>query len=91
MIVTNLFDFLPNLSQRITISGIIDDEWFQTDYKPICAYEFDPIINLDDDSCAFNSIEVICYQIAVIENTQLELWTKLSDYMCYRRKLQSQG
>ncbi|AES92374.2 CBL-interacting kinase [Medicago truncatula] len=47
----------PHPGKRITISGIIDDEWFQTDYKPICAYEFDPIINLDDDSCAFNSIE----------------------------------
>lgn len=47
----------PHPGKRITIAGIIDDEWFQTDYKPICAYEFDPIINLDDDSCAFDSIE----------------------------------
>ncbi|XP_012573429.1 CBL-interacting serine/threonine-protein kinase 21 isoform X2 [Cicer arietinum] len=47
----------PRPGKRITISNIIEDEWFQTDYKPACAYEFDPTVNMDDDSAAFNSIE----------------------------------
>ncbi|KAK2412636.1 CBL-interacting protein kinase [Trifolium repens] len=47
----------PRPLKRITISDIIENEWFQTDYKPVCVCEFDPIINLDEDSAAFDSIE----------------------------------
>ncbi|KAK2358834.1 CBL-interacting protein kinase [Trifolium repens] len=47
----------PRPLKRITISDIIENEWFQTDYKPVRACEFDPIINLDEDGAAFDSIE----------------------------------
>jgi len=49
-----------SLMQRITIPDIVEDEWFQTDYKPVFASEFDQNINLDDVDVAFNSIKVIC-------------------------------
>ena len=39
---------------------IIEDEWFQTDYKPSCVSECDQKINLDDCNAAFDSVEVIC-------------------------------
>ncbi|GAU20990.1 hypothetical protein TSUD_201390 [Trifolium subterraneum] len=43
--------------KRITISDIIENEWFQIDYQPVRACEFDPIINLDDDNASSDSIE----------------------------------
>ncbi|RDY12539.1 CBL-interacting serine/threonine-protein kinase 26, partial [Mucuna pruriens] len=46
-----------SLMQRITIAEIVEDEWFQTDYKPAFPSEFDQNINLDDVDVAFNSIE----------------------------------
>ncbi|KAG4378583.1 hypothetical protein GLYMA_17G066300v4 [Glycine max] len=49
---------LMNLyGKRITIPDIVEDEWFQTDYKPVFASEFDQNINLDDVDVAFNSIK----------------------------------
>ncbi|KAL2338604.1 hypothetical protein Fmac_013050 [Flemingia macrophylla] len=47
----------PRPVKRITIPDIIEDEWFQTDYKPASEYDFDQNINLDDVDVAFNSIE----------------------------------
>ncbi|XP_058754982.1 CBL-interacting serine/threonine-protein kinase 21 [Vicia villosa] len=47
----------PHPEKRINISDIIENEWFQIDYKPSCAHEIDPIINLDDKSDAFDPIE----------------------------------
>ncbi|XP_020227350.1 CBL-interacting serine/threonine-protein kinase 21 isoform X3 [Cajanus cajan] len=44
-------------AKRITVPDIIEDEWFQTDYKPAFASDFDHNINLDDVDVAFNSIE----------------------------------
>ncbi|PNX96479.1 CBL-interacting serine/threonine-protein kinase 21-like protein [Trifolium pratense] len=43
--------------KRITISDIIENEWFKKDYRPVRACEFDTIVNLDEDSAAFDSIE----------------------------------
>jgi len=56
-----------SLIQRITISDIIEDPWFQTDYKPVFASEFDQNINLEGVDVAFNSIEVICWQTSKLE------------------------
>lgn len=47
----------PRPIKRITVPDIIEDEWFQTDYKPAFASDFDHNINLDDVDVAFNSIE----------------------------------
>ncbi|RZB55580.1 CBL-interacting serine/threonine-protein kinase 21 isoform C [Glycine soja] len=47
----------PRPVKRITIPDIVEDEWFQTDYKPVFASEFDQNINLDDVDVAFNSIK----------------------------------
>ncbi|XP_045814744.1 CBL-interacting serine/threonine-protein kinase 21 isoform X2 [Trifolium pratense] len=47
----------PRSEKRITISDIIENEWFKKDYQPVRACEFDTIINLDEDSAAFDSIE----------------------------------
>ncbi|KAK8471152.1 hypothetical protein PHAVU_003G148600 [Phaseolus vulgaris] len=47
----------PRAAKRITISDIIEDPWFQTDYKPVFASEFDQNINLEGVDVAFNSIE----------------------------------
>ncbi|CAL5199366.1 unnamed protein product [Lathyrus oleraceus] len=48
----------PRPEKRINISDIIENEWFQIDYKPSHAYEIDPIPNLDDNkSDAFDPIE----------------------------------
>ncbi|KAJ1433515.1 Serine/threonine-protein kinase, active site [Sesbania bispinosa] len=47
----------PRPAKRITMPDIIEDEWFQADYSPTCGSELDQIINLDDDSVAFDSIE----------------------------------
>lgn len=44
--------------QRITIPEIIEDEWFQVDYKPACGYDPEEKIHLDDVTAAFDSIEV---------------------------------
>ncbi|KAK7265298.1 hypothetical protein RJT34_32916 [Clitoria ternatea] len=49
----------PRPGKRITIPDIIEDEWFQTDYKPSCASEFDQSINLDDVNTAFTIEEKI--------------------------------
>ncbi|KAG2407631.1 CBL-interacting serine/threonine-protein [Vigna angularis] len=47
----------PRPAKRITISDIIEDPWFQKDYKPVFASEFDQNINSEDVDVAFNSIE----------------------------------
>ncbi|KAI4344379.1 hypothetical protein L6164_011613 [Bauhinia variegata] len=47
----------PNPRKRITISEIVEDEWFQTDYVPACEYESDQDIYLDDVNAAFDSAE----------------------------------
>ncbi|CAJ2649712.1 unnamed protein product [Trifolium pratense] len=47
----------PRSEKRITISDIIENEWFKKDYQPVRVCEFDTIINLDEDSAAFDSIE----------------------------------
>ncbi|XP_061349925.1 CBL-interacting serine/threonine-protein kinase 21 [Gastrolobium bilobum] len=47
----------PSPLKRMTIPDILEDEWFQTDYKPACACEFDQNINLDDYNATFDSIE----------------------------------
>ncbi|KAK7329831.1 hypothetical protein VNO77_24011 [Canavalia gladiata] len=47
----------PRPGKRITIPDIVEDEWFQTDYKPAYAFEFDQNINLDDVNATFDSIE----------------------------------
>ncbi|KAK7347691.1 hypothetical protein VNO80_22229 [Phaseolus coccineus] len=47
----------PRAAKRITISDIIEDPWFQKDYKPVFASEFDQNINLEGVDVAFNSIE----------------------------------
>lgn len=47
----------PRPVKRITIADIIEDEWFQTDYKPASASESDENINFDDVDVAFNSSE----------------------------------
>ncbi|KAJ9689562.1 hypothetical protein PVL29_014978 [Vitis rotundifolia] len=47
----------PNPRRRISIAEIVEDEWFQIDYKPASGIEFDDKINLDDVHAAFNLIE----------------------------------
>ncbi|CAK8564217.1 unnamed protein product [Lathyrus sativus] len=54
-LITKIFQ--PRPEKRINISDIIENEWFQIDYKPSCAYEIDPNTNLDDKSDAFDPIE----------------------------------
>lgn len=44
--------------QRLTISEIIENEWFQKDYVPTCGNDSDEKIYLDDVNAAFDSIEV---------------------------------
>ncbi|KAJ9689561.1 hypothetical protein PVL29_014978 [Vitis rotundifolia] len=53
----------PNPRRRISIAEIVEDEWFQIDYKPASGIEFDDKINLDDVHAAFNLIEVITNDI----------------------------
>ncbi|XP_027332939.1 CBL-interacting serine/threonine-protein kinase 21 [Abrus precatorius] len=45
----------PHPGKRITIPDIVEDEWFQLDYKPVDASELNEDINLDDDNAAFDS------------------------------------
>ncbi|KAJ6746293.1 CBL-INTERACTING SERINE/THREONINE-PROTEIN KINASE 21-RELATED [Salix koriyanagi] len=47
----------PNPRKRITISEIIEDEWFQIDYVPSCGYECEEKIFLDDVNTAFDADE----------------------------------
>ncbi|KAA8522777.1 hypothetical protein F0562_009200 [Nyssa sinensis] len=47
----------PNPRMRITITDIIEDQWFQIDYEPAVRIECDENINLDDVHEAFNSIK----------------------------------
>lgn len=47
----------PSPIRRITILGITEDTWFQTDYKQSCGYECDEKIYLDDVNAAFESME----------------------------------
>ncbi|KAL5549036.1 hypothetical protein UlMin_004267 [Ulmus minor] len=47
----------PNPVKRITISEIIEDEWFQKDYVPTCGNECDENVYLDDVKAVFDSIE----------------------------------
>ncbi|KAF9680580.1 hypothetical protein SADUNF_Sadunf06G0136600 [Salix dunnii] len=47
----------PNPRKRITISEIIEDEWFQIDYVPSCGYECEEKIFLDDVNAAFDADE----------------------------------
>ncbi|KAB5552701.1 hypothetical protein DKX38_010012 [Salix brachista] len=47
----------PNPRKRITISEIIEDEWFQIDYVPSCGYECEEKIFLDDVKSAFDADE----------------------------------
>ena len=46
------------LLQRITVPEIIEDEWFQKDYVPICVNESEEEICFEDVNVAFDSIEV---------------------------------
>ncbi|KAF7114737.1 hypothetical protein RHSIM_RhsimUnG0079800 [Rhododendron simsii] len=43
--------------KRITLSEIIEDKWFQTDYEPAVHFECDEDTNLDDVHAALGSIE----------------------------------
>ncbi|KAA8535489.1 hypothetical protein F0562_030492 [Nyssa sinensis] len=52
-LISRIFD--PNPRTRITIPEIIEDQWFQTNYKPAVRIDFDENINLDDVHEAFNS------------------------------------
>ncbi|KAL7246549.1 hypothetical protein ACSBR2_001610 [Camellia fascicularis] len=45
----------PNPQKRITTPEIIEDQWFQTNYKPAVRIECDEDIDLDDVHAAFNS------------------------------------
>ncbi|CAN6450214.1 unnamed protein product [Victoria cruziana] len=45
----------PNASRRMTVAEIMQDEWFQTDYKPSEGKTEDHI-NLDDVDAAFDTI-----------------------------------
>ncbi|KAF7153941.1 hypothetical protein RHSIM_Rhsim01G0008300 [Rhododendron simsii] len=47
----------PNPRTRITLSEIIEDKWFQTDYEPAVHFECDEDTNLDDVHAALGSIE----------------------------------
>ena len=50
--------FLFSLLQRITISQILEDEWFKKDYKPPHS-EHNEDVSLEDVDAAFDSSEVI--------------------------------
>ncbi|KAI8016289.1 CBL-interacting serine/threonine-protein kinase 21 [Camellia lanceoleosa] len=45
----------PNPLKRITTPEIIEDQWFQANYKPAVRIECDEDIDLDDVHAAFNS------------------------------------
>ncbi|KAL9417331.1 hypothetical protein AB3S75_040334 [Citrus x aurantiifolia] len=47
----------PSPVRRITILGITEDRWFQTDYKQSCGDECDEKIYLDDVNAASESME----------------------------------
>ncbi|KAI4381103.1 hypothetical protein MLD38_007211 [Melastoma candidum] len=47
----------PSPKKRITITEIIEDEWFQVDYEPAIVYDSHEKIYVDDVTAAFQSTE----------------------------------
>ncbi|GMH16634.1 hypothetical protein Nepgr_018475 [Nepenthes gracilis] len=54
-LLAKIFDTNPKT--RITVHEIIEDEWFQTNYKPAVGHSFDGNITSDDGCAAFEPIE----------------------------------
>ncbi|XP_058067904.1 CBL-interacting serine/threonine-protein kinase 21-like isoform X2 [Magnolia sinica] len=52
-LIFKILDPVPR--RRITISEILEDEWFQMDYQPSIGIDHDETINLDDVNTAFDS------------------------------------
>ena len=56
----NHVDTLP--PQRITVAEIIEDQWFQIDYKPAVGIEFEEKGNIDDAQAGLDSVQVTVSQ-----------------------------
>ncbi|KAG9456009.1 hypothetical protein H6P81_000517 [Aristolochia fimbriata] len=53
-LISRILDPLPRT--RMTIAEILEDEWFQIDYKPSTGFDNDDCLSLDDVNAAFGSI-----------------------------------